>query len=84
MREHIIDQRARTLLEFVKKSYANGIPENAPEGKLDTPETAELLRRIGNEGIVLLKNENDILPFKKDKKVSCFAVRSSILLLTPD
>ncbi|KAK7912092.1 beta-glucosidase I [Apiospora marii] len=66
--EHIIDQRARTVLEFVKRSYANGIPENAPEETIDTPETAALLRRVGNEGIVLLKNDNDVLPLKKNKK----------------
>ena len=67
--EHIIDQRARTVLEFVKRSYANGIPENAPEKTIDTPETAALLRRVGNEGIVLLKNDKNILPLKKNKKV---------------
>ncbi|KAK8859262.1 beta-glucosidase I [Apiospora arundinis] len=66
--EHIIDQRARTVLEFVKRSYANGIPENAPEKTIDTPETAALLRRVGNEGIVLLKNDKNILPLKKNKK----------------
>ncbi|KAI0120931.1 glycosyl hydrolase family 3 N terminal domain-containing protein [Xylariales sp. AK1849] len=67
VREHVIDERARTVLEFVRKCYASGIEENAEEGTLDTPETAEVLRRIGNEGIVLLKNDGDILPFKKDK-----------------
>lgn len=68
--EHLIDQRARTVLEFVKRSYANGIPENAPEDTIDTPETAALLRRVGNEGIVLLKNDRNVLPLKKDKKVT--------------
>lgn len=69
VREHIIDQRARTVLEFVKKCYASGIPENGEEETLDTPETAAMLRRVGNEGIVLLKNRDDVLPFKKEKKV---------------
>ncbi|KAI1866673.1 uncharacterized protein JN550_007526 [Neoarthrinium moseri] len=68
VREHIITQRAKTVLEFVKKCYASGIPENGEEGTLDTPETAAVLRKIGNEGIVLLKNEGDVLPFKKEKK----------------
>lgn len=68
VREYIIDERARALLEFVKRSYQSGIEENAPEKTLDTPETAALLRKIGNEGIVLLQNEKDVLPFKKDKK----------------
>ncbi|KAI1254534.1 hypothetical protein MGN70_003939 [Eutypa lata] len=68
VRTHILDQRARAMLDFVKKCAASGVKENAPEKTADTPETAELLRRIGNEGIVLLKNDNNILPFKKDKK----------------
>ncbi|KAI0596160.1 beta-glucosidase [Biscogniauxia sp. FL1348] len=65
---HILDKRAREMLKFVKKCAASGVKENAPEGKADTPETAALLRKIGNEGIVLMKNENGVLPFKKDKK----------------
>lgn len=76
VRTHILDQRAKAMLEFVKKCAASGVKENAPEKTADTPETAELLRRIGNEGIVLLKNDKNILPFKKDKKVSLDALAS--------
>ncbi|KAH6981553.1 glycosyl hydrolase family 3 C-terminal domain-containing protein [Ilyonectria sp. MPI-CAGE-AT-0026] len=43
-------------------------PRTPPETTGDTPETAELLRRIGGETLVLLKNDNDVLPLKKDKK----------------
>lgn len=71
VKQHILDERARTVLKFVKKCMALGIPENAPEKTGDTPETAELLRRIGGESLVLLKNERNVLPLKKDKKVSC-------------
>ncbi|KAG4220892.1 putative beta-glucosidase I [Phytophthora cactorum] len=69
VRTHILDQRVKAMLEFIKKCAASGVKENAPEGTADTPETAELLRRIGNEGIVLLKNDKSVLPLKKDKKV---------------
>jgi beta-glucosidase len=65
---HIIDARAREVLKFVKKCAASGVKENGPEGSADTPETAALLRKIGNESLVLLKNEKDVLPLKKDKK----------------
>ncbi|KAI0842378.1 glycoside hydrolase family 3 protein [Hypoxylon sp. FL0890] len=68
VRTHILDQRVKAMLEFVKKCAASGVKENAPEGTADTPETRQLLRRIGNEGIVLLKNDKSILPLKKDKK----------------
>ena len=70
VREHVLDERARAVLNLVKACAAAGIPENAEEKTGDTPETAALLRRIGNEGIVLLKNEKNVLPLKKDKKVS--------------
>ncbi|KAI8964307.1 glycoside hydrolase family 3 protein [Daldinia sp. FL1419] len=68
VRTHILDQRVKAMLEFIKKCAASGVKENAPEGTADTPETAQLLRRIGNEGIVLLKNDKNVLPLKKDKK----------------
>ena len=65
---HIIDNRAREVLKFVKKCAAANVPEHGPEATRDTPETAALLRKIGNESIVLLKNEKGLLPLKKDKK----------------
>ncbi|KAH7375385.1 beta-glucosidase [Plectosphaerella cucumerina] len=68
VKQHTLDQRARAMLNFIKKAMELGIPENAPETTGDTPETAELLRRIGGESLVLLKNDNNVLPLKKDKK----------------
>ncbi|KAH7121347.1 glycoside hydrolase superfamily [Dactylonectria macrodidyma] len=68
---HVIDERAREVLKLIKKCAATGIKEtgpDAPEQTMDTPETAALLRKIGNESIVLLKNENSVLPLAKDKK----------------
>lgn len=69
VREHVLDERVRTVLEFVKKCAASGVKEGQEERAEDTPETAALLRKIGGESLVLLKNEGGILPFKKDKKV---------------
>lgn len=68
--EHTLDLRVREVLKLVNAVSKTGVPENAPEESRDTPETAELLRKIGSESIVLLKNEGDVLPFKKDKTVS--------------
>ncbi|EEY18191.1 beta-glucosidase [Verticillium alfalfae VaMs.102] len=69
VQQHVLDERARAMLVFVKKCMKLGIPENAEEKTGDTPETAELLRRIGGESLVLLKNKNSVLPLKKNKKV---------------
>ncbi|GAB7356482.1 hypothetical protein MBLNU459_g7243t1 [Dothideomycetes sp. NU459] len=64
-----VDDRAREVLDLVKACAASGIPENAEEKTNDTPETAALLRRLASESIVLMKNEGNVLPFKKDKKI---------------
>ncbi|KAJ9499717.1 beta-glucosidase [Exophiala xenobiotica] len=65
--EHDIDQRVREVLKLVQKTLSLGIPENAPETTVDTPETAALLRKIASNGIVLMKNEDKVLPFEKSK-----------------
>lgn len=68
--EYAITQRAREVLNLVKRCAASGIPENAKEETRDTPETAALLKKISAESIVLLKNEGNVLPLKKNKSVS--------------
>ncbi|KAF2814559.1 putative beta-glucosidase [Mytilinidion resinicola] len=67
---HEVDKSVRNVLNLVNLGIASGVPENAPEGKLDTPETAALLRRVAESSIVLLKNENNVLPFSKDKTIA--------------
>ncbi|KAJ5113036.1 hypothetical protein N7456_001570 [Penicillium angulare] len=63
---HVIDDRVREILKFINKCSGAAVIENGPEGMLNTPETSALLRKIGNEGIVLLKN-NNVLPLSKTK-----------------
>jgi beta-glucosidase len=65
-----LDDRARAVLQLVKDCQNSGVDENAEEGTRDTPETAATLRRLAADSIVLLKNEKNILPLNKDKKVS--------------
>lgn len=67
LHEHDLDLRAREVLKLVKKVLPLKIPENAEEKKIDSPETAALLRKIAADSIVLMKNEKGILPLKKDK-----------------
>jgi beta-glucosidase len=67
---HTLDQRVREVLNLVSRVSKTEVPEHAPEGARDIPETAELLRKIAGDSIVLLKNEGCTLPFKKNKSVS--------------
>ncbi|KAJ1337254.1 beta-glucosidase [Microdochium nivale] len=60
-----LDDRVRNVLNFVNYTAAAGVPENAPETKLDRPEDRALLRRAAAESVVLLKNEGGVLPFCK-------------------
>ncbi|KAK6454752.1 beta-glucosidase [Scheffersomyces xylosifermentans] len=66
-----IDDRVRNVLKLVKYALATGIPENAPEGSANnTATTSAQLRKIAQDSIVLLKNEDNVLPLKKDETVA--------------
>lgn len=66
---HTLDDRARNMLNLVNDCAASGVLEDAKEGKLDTLETAAILRKLAAESIVLFKNEKNVLPLKKDKNI---------------
>lgn len=66
-----LDSSVREVLRLVSRAAKTGVPENAPEGSRDTPETAALLRKIAGESIVLLKNEKKVLPLDKAQTVCC-------------
>jgi beta-glucosidase len=65
-----IDTCIRNVLNLAKKVEPLGIPENAPGNTADSRETAQLLRTIASSGIVLMKNEHDVLPFSKEKRLA--------------
>lgn len=64
--ERVIDERVRNLLEFLEKLKVFESPGMLPERAIDKPEHRALIRDAGARGIVLLKNENQILPLSKD------------------
>jgi beta-glucosidase len=72
-----LEQRARAVLNLVNRCAASKIPEHAKETTNDTPETSALLRKVAGDAIVLMKNENGILPLKKDKSVCAPLYRNS-------
>ena len=67
--ERAVEDRARAVLKLINRCTRSKVPSGASEGKHDTPETAEKLRRIATESIVLLQNNNDVLPFDKASSV---------------
>jgi beta-glucosidase len=70
--QYTLDERVREVLKLVRRATTTGVPEHAPEKSRDIPETANLLRRIAGESVVLLKNERCVLPLNKTKTVRHF------------
>lgn len=79
--QHILDERVRNVLNLINRCAIAKIPENAEEKTADTPETAALLRKIGADSIVLMKNEDKVLPLSKEKKVSVLVLLDLRLLI---
>lgn len=78
VRRHVLDERVRAVLETIKEAAKSGIGEDAKEGGLNRPEDQRLLRRVAAESIVLLKNENAILPFDKSKVVAVIGPNAKV------
>ncbi|KAL3433455.1 glycoside hydrolase superfamily [Aspergillus tetrazonus] len=66
--EKTLDDRVRKVLELVQLTSRAGIPGYAPAQKLDRVEDRALLRQAAADSIVLLKNDNEILPLDPRKK----------------
>ncbi|KAJ5137855.1 hypothetical protein N7526_004088 [Penicillium atrosanguineum] len=73
-----LNDRVRAVLKLVQKASKSGVPQRAPENQLNRPEDRQLLRKVVSEAIVLLKNEGNILPLNKDKKVAVIGPNANI------
>ncbi|KAF5013889.1 hypothetical protein FDECE_138 [Fusarium decemcellulare] len=60
--KHTLDERARRVLRFVNDAAVAKV--SPVETTLDTPESRELNRKAAAESIVLLKNDDGLLPLK--------------------
>lgn len=64
--QHQIDDRACGVLGAINWASENsGIKPGAPENGRDFPEDRKLIRKVGTDSIVLLKNDKKVLPWKK-------------------
>ncbi|KAH8430501.1 beta-glucosidase H [Aspergillus melleus] len=67
--EYVMDERVRNVLNLINFVEPLGIPENAPEKALNRPQDQALLRRAAAESVVLMKNDDNILPLNKEKSI---------------
>lgn len=62
--EELLNDKVRRVLRLTMRTAMN---RNKPFGSINSPEHHEACRRIGQEGVVLLRNQDNILPISKDK-----------------
>ena len=68
--EDTVDSSVRHLLQLLVKADLFEHPEAGPEQDTDLPEHRALIREAGAEGIVLLKNEQHLLPLQRTQLTS--------------
>lgn len=76
--ERVLDDRVREVLTLINLARKSGVPENAQEKVLNRPKDRALVRRAASESIVLLKNDQSILPFDKSKTVAVIGPNSKV------
>ncbi|GMM36703.1 hypothetical protein DASC09_040280 [Saccharomycopsis crataegensis] len=75
-----LDDRVRNVIKLVYRTRASDIPENAIEdASNNTKETSEFLRRLANEGTVLLKNDANVLPLSTKDKIAVVGPNAKVL-----
>ncbi|KAF9741532.1 hypothetical protein PMIN02_006649 [Paraphaeosphaeria minitans] len=62
-----LDQRVLANLKLLEQCNVFNDPSIPPEKAVDLPEHRALIRKVGAGGALLLKNDESILPLKKDK-----------------
>lgn len=65
--ESVINDRALNVLRFLERQGCFEDPEIPAERAVNKPEHQALIREAGAKGMVLLKNEGDVLPLTKEK-----------------
>ena len=78
VKAHILDERVRAVLNTVKQAAKSGVAEGAEEKGLNRPQDQEFLRRVAAESIVLLKNDDGILPFDKSNSVAVIGPNAKV------
>lgn len=74
-----LDDKAARVLRLIMRTEMD---RNRPYGSMNTPEHYAAARKIGGEGIVLLKNDKNILPVKPEVKNILVVGENAIKMLT--
>lgn len=74
-----LDDKAARVLRLIMRTEMN---RNRPYGSLNSDEHYAAARRIGGEGIVLLKNNGNLLPLRADKKKVLVVGENAIKMMT--
>ncbi len=78
--EEVLNDKARRVLRLIFRTAMNN---SKPAGSMCSPEHYEAARRIAGEGIVLLKNDNDVLPVDLEKTKKLLVVgENAIKMMT--
>lgn len=64
--EAVVDDKAIRILRLMFRTTLNA---DRPRGRMNNPEHLELAREVGQQGIVLLKNEDDFFPIDPEKEL---------------
>ena len=67
----VLDEKVRRVLRL---NFRTAMNRNKPYGSICSPEHYQAARKIAGEGIVLLKNENNILPINLEKTAKILVV----------
>ncbi|SGZ50938.1 CIC11C00000000336 [Sungouiella intermedia] len=65
----VIDDNVRHVLKFINNCLMAEIPDDFEETENTDPAASTLLRQIAGESLVLLKNEDNILPLSPENEV---------------
>lgn len=74
-----LDDKARRVLRLIMRT---SMDRNRPWGSMLTPEHYAAARQIGDEGIVLLKNQNSVLPIASSAKKILVVGENAVKMMT--
>lgn len=74
-----LDDKARRVLKLIMRTEMN---RHRPYGSLNSDEHYAAARKIGGEGIVLLKNQNDLLPVSSEVRNILVVGENAIKMMT--